>query len=89
VRAVVLTGTGRAFCVGQDLAAVDELEHADETVAGSCNPIAQAIAELPQPVVAAVNGLAVGAGMGLGLGCDQRLAADTASGGTCGPRCSR
>jgi 2-(1,2-epoxy-1,2-dihydrophenyl)acetyl-CoA isomerase len=79
VRAVVLTGTGRAFCVGQDLAAEEELEHADETVAGSYNPIAQVIAEMPKPVIAAVNGLAVGAGMGLALACDLRLAADTAS----------
>ena len=79
VRAVVLTGSGRAFCVGQDLAAVEELEHADETVAGSYNPIAQAIADMPKPVVAAVNGLAVGAGFGLALACDQRLASDTAS----------
>ena len=79
VRAVVLTGTGRAFCVGQDLAAVEELEHADETVAGSYNPIAQAIAEMPKPVVAAVNGAAVGAGLGLALACDLRLAAETAT----------
>jgi 2-(1,2-epoxy-1,2-dihydrophenyl)acetyl-CoA isomerase len=79
VRAVVLTGTGRAFCVGQDLAAVEELEHADETVAGSYNPIVTAIAGMAKPVVAAVNGLAVGAGMGLALACDLRLAADTAA----------
>ena len=79
VRAVVLTGTGRAFSVGQDLAAVEELEHADETVAGSYNPIAQSIVDMPKPVVAAVNGLAVGAGMGLALACDLRLAADGAS----------
>jgi 2-(1,2-epoxy-1,2-dihydrophenyl)acetyl-CoA isomerase len=79
VRAVVLTGSGRAFCVGQDLAAVDELEHADETVAGSYNPIVTTIASMPQPVVAAVNGLAVGAGLGLALACDQRIAADTAT----------
>ena len=79
VRAVVLTGSGRAFSVGQDLAAVAELEHADETVAGSYNPIAQTIADMPKPVVAAVNGLAVGAGMGLALACDLRLAADNAS----------
>ncbi len=79
VRAVVLTGTGRAFCVGQDLAAVEELEHADETVAGSYNPIAQALADMPKPVVAAVNGAAVGAGLGLALACDLRLAAEGAS----------
>ncbi|WP_369253095.1 enoyl-CoA hydratase/isomerase family protein [Geodermatophilus amargosae] len=79
VRAVVLTGSGRAFCVGQDLAAVEELEHADETVAGSYNPIAQTIADMPKPVVAAVNGPAVGAGFGLVLACDLRLAAEQAS----------
>ncbi|SOD97987.1 enoyl-CoA hydratase/isomerase family protein [Blastococcus haudaquaticus] len=79
VRAVVLTGAGRAFCVGQDLAAVEELEHADETVAGSYNPIAQTIADMPKPVVAAVNGAAVGAGLGLALACDLRLAAESAS----------
>ncbi|MCK9894483.1 enoyl-CoA hydratase/isomerase family protein [Frankia sp. AgB32] len=78
VRAVVLTGSGRAFCVGQDLAATEELVHAEETVAGSYNPIVQAIASLPQPVIAAVNGPAVGAGLGLALACDLRLAADTA-----------
>ena len=79
VRAVVLTGSGRAFCVGQDLAAVEELDHADETVAGSYNPIASTIAEMPKPVIAAVNGAAVGAGLGLALACDMRLAAETAS----------
>jgi 2-(1,2-epoxy-1,2-dihydrophenyl)acetyl-CoA isomerase len=78
VRAVVLTGSGRAFCVGQDLAETGELEHADETVAGSYNPLAQTIAHLPKPVIAAVNGPAVGAGLGLALVCDQRLAAESA-----------
>ncbi|WP_405181088.1 enoyl-CoA hydratase/isomerase family protein [Nocardia sp. NBC_01377] len=79
VRAVVLAGTGRAFCVGQDLSETDELVHADETVAGSYNPIVQIIADMPKPVIAAVNGPAVGAGMGLALACDQRLAAESAS----------
>jgi 2-(1,2-epoxy-1,2-dihydrophenyl)acetyl-CoA isomerase len=79
VRTVVLTGTGRAFCVGQDMSAEEELAHADETIAATYNPLVQTIAAMPQPVVASVNGLAVGAGMGLALACDLRLAADTAS----------
>jgi len=79
VRVVVLTGTGRAFCVGQDLAAAEELERAEETVAATYNPIATLIADMPQLVVAAVNGLAVGAGFGLVLACDLRVAAASAS----------
>jgi 2-(1,2-epoxy-1,2-dihydrophenyl)acetyl-CoA isomerase len=79
VRAIVLTGTGRAFCVGQDMSSEEELSRADETIAATYNPLVQTIAALPQPVVASVNGLAVGAGMGLALACDLRLAADSAS----------
>lgn len=79
VRAVVLTGAGRAFCVGQDLR-----EHADALAAGEgventvrehYNPIVEAIAGLPKPVVAAVNGMAAGAGASLAFACDLRVAA--------------
>jgi 2-(1,2-epoxy-1,2-dihydrophenyl)acetyl-CoA isomerase len=82
VRAVVLTGAGRAFCVGQDLR-----EHADSLEAGDAelttvrehyNPIVRALADLPKPVVAAVNGMAAGAGASLAFACDFRLAADSA-----------
>jgi 2-(1,2-epoxy-1,2-dihydrophenyl)acetyl-CoA isomerase len=82
VRAVVLTGAGRAFCVGQDLR-----EHADTLAAGDTelntvrehyNPIVRAIADLPKPVIAAVNGMAAGAGASLAFACDFRLAADSA-----------
>jgi 2-(1,2-epoxy-1,2-dihydrophenyl)acetyl-CoA isomerase len=78
VRAVVLTGTGRAFCVGQDLK-----EHADllqsghpaplSTVREHYNPVVTAIATMPKPVVAAVNGTAAGAGLGLAAACDFRI----------------
>ncbi|GAA1535640.1 enoyl-CoA hydratase-related protein [Actinomadura kijaniata] len=82
VRAVLLTGTGRAFCAGQDLR-----EHADNLAAGKglddtvhrhYNPIVRALTEMPKPVVAAVNGVAAGAGMSLALACDLVVAADTA-----------
>jgi 2-(1,2-epoxy-1,2-dihydrophenyl)acetyl-CoA isomerase len=82
VRAVVLTGAGRGFCVGQDLR-----EHADLLAAGTestavrdhYNPIALTIATMPKPVIAAVNGVAAGAGASFALACDFRLIADSAS----------
>ena len=77
VRSVVLTGAGRAFCVGQDLAAVDELEDCEDCVRRTYNPIAMQLATMPKPVVAAVNGPAVGAGMGFALGCDVVLMAES------------
>ena len=84
VRCVVLTGSGRAFCVGQDLkehigllqgGARDTLF---TTVDDHFNPIVTAIATMPKPVVAAVNGVAAGAGASLAFACDLRLLADTA-----------
>jgi 2-(1,2-epoxy-1,2-dihydrophenyl)acetyl-CoA isomerase len=69
VRAVVLAGAGRAFCVGQDLrehaALLDAGDPAPlETVRDHYNPIARGIATMPKPVVAAVRGMAAGAGAG-------------------------
>ena len=83
VRCVVLTGTGRAFCVGQDLKEhVDRLRSSDDvlsrTVRDHYNPIVTSLLTMPKPVVAAVNGIAAGAGVSLALGCDYRLLADTA-----------
>jgi 2-(1,2-epoxy-1,2-dihydrophenyl)acetyl-CoA isomerase len=78
VRAVILTGSGRAFCSGQDLAAGDELVDAGATVADTYNPLIRAITAMDKPVIAAVNGLAVGAGMGLALACDLVLMAQDA-----------
>ncbi|MFF9204026.1 enoyl-CoA hydratase/isomerase family protein [Streptomyces sp. NPDC014986] len=79
VRCVVLTGSGRAFCVGQDLAARHELDDAGATVRDTYNPLVTVITTMDTPVVAAVNGLAVGAGMGLALVCDLVIAAEEAS----------
>ena len=75
VRAVVLTGTGRAFCVGQDLAehaAALEKDPATalDTVREHYNPIVTALTTMPKPVVAGVNGTCVGAGLGFVLACD-------------------
>lgn len=84
-RCVVITGTGRAFCVGQDLREhVDNLagmplEEVWATVDEHYTPIAHTIATMPKPVVAAVNGVAAGAGMAIALACDWRVAADSAS----------
>jgi 2-(1,2-epoxy-1,2-dihydrophenyl)acetyl-CoA isomerase len=83
VRAVVLTGAGRAFCVGQDLAEHEAaLESGDRdlsTVTDHYNPLIEALMSLPKPVIAAVNGVAAGAGASLAYACDIRIAADSAS----------
>ncbi|TFV46009.1 enoyl-CoA hydratase-related protein [Blastococcus sp. TF02A_35] len=80
VRAVLLTGTGRAFCVGQDLG-----EHLSEMQSGApaplsvveeeYNPLVLALAGLRVPVVVAINGACAGAGLGLALAGDLRVAA--------------
>ena len=83
VRAVVLTGSGRAFCVGQDLAQhahnlETDLDAVWATVPEHYTPIATTLATMPKPVVAAINGAAAGAGAAFSLACDFRVAADTA-----------
>ncbi|GAA1836438.1 enoyl-CoA hydratase-related protein [Pseudonocardia ailaonensis] len=84
VRAVVLTGTGRSFCVGQDLAEhVASLRGDASTSFGTVekhyNPIVRTIATMPKPVVCGLNGGAAGAGLGFAMACDLRVAADTAT----------
>jgi 2-(1,2-epoxy-1,2-dihydrophenyl)acetyl-CoA isomerase len=81
VRAVLLTGTGKAFCAGQDLAEItgpDSPEVAD-IVEKLYNPIVQLIRDLEKPVVAAVNGVAAGAGANLALACDVVVAKESAA----------
>ena len=76
IRCIVLTGTGRAFNVGQDLGEMADPRQADET--RGYRGLMRAIDECPMPIVAAVNGLAVGFGVTLLPWCDIVLVSDTA-----------
>jgi 2-(1,2-epoxy-1,2-dihydrophenyl)acetyl-CoA isomerase len=85
VRCVVITGMGRAFSVGEDLNANRANYDAGkplllgEVLRNKYNPIVQRIRKMDKPVLAAVNGVTAGAGMGLALACDLRAASDKAS----------
>jgi 2-(1,2-epoxy-1,2-dihydrophenyl)acetyl-CoA isomerase len=83
IRAVILTGAGGAFCAGQDLR-----EHADQAAAGAApvdtvrdhyNPMVMTITGMAKPVIAALPGVAAGAGAALAFACDFRIAARRAS----------
>jgi 2-(1,2-epoxy-1,2-dihydrophenyl)acetyl-CoA isomerase len=80
-RAVILTGAGRAFCAGQDLRERLQPDAAPlgVEVRERYNPIVRAMRGLDQPIVAAINGVAAGAGASLAMAADIRIAADTAS----------
>lgn len=84
IRVVILTGAGRAFCAGGDVAYMAELIERRDTdefsrLLGSARRVVTAIRQMTKPVIAAVNGLASGAGCNLALACDLRIASTEAS----------
>jgi len=79
VRAIYLTGIGKAFCTGQDIGEIVDPDGPDlnKIVGEHFNPIVQLIREIEKPIVAAVNGIAAGAGANLALCCDIVVATES------------
>jgi 2-(1,2-epoxy-1,2-dihydrophenyl)acetyl-CoA isomerase len=77
-RCLVLTGEGRGFCSGADLRGGDAERHFRHVLTAEYNPLITAIRDLPKPVVAAVNGVAAGAGVSIALACDLVYASEDA-----------
>lgn len=79
VRCVVITGEGRAFCSGQDLSEVTEDMDHGQVLRDHYGPMIKQIRQCEKPIIAAINGVAAGAGFSLALACDFRLIAERAS----------
>jgi 2-(1,2-epoxy-1,2-dihydrophenyl)acetyl-CoA isomerase len=78
VRAMVITGEGRGFCSGADLRGGGGEREFRRVLTAEYNPLMRAIRDVPKPVIAAVNGVAAGAGVSLALACDLVYAAEEA-----------
>jgi 2-(1,2-epoxy-1,2-dihydrophenyl)acetyl-CoA isomerase len=85
VRAIVITGAGRGFCSGQDLQSRSISQEADQrpslgdSIRRRYNPLVLKIRKMEKPIIAAVNGVAAGAGASLAFACDFRIVADNAN----------
>jgi 2-(1,2-epoxy-1,2-dihydrophenyl)acetyl-CoA isomerase len=81
VRCIIITGQGKAFCAGQDLQEATDPEGPalSNIVSEHYNPIIMRIRNMPKPIIAAVNGVAAGAGANIALACDIVLATESAS----------
>jgi 2-(1,2-epoxy-1,2-dihydrophenyl)acetyl-CoA isomerase len=81
VRAIVITGEGKAFCAGQDLAEATDPNgpELESIVREHYNPIIERIRNIEKPIIAAVNGVAAGAGANIALACDITIATESAS----------
>ena len=80
VRAIILTGAGKAFCAGQDLKdapAPGSRRSLADSLQRRYNPIIRRLTTIPKPVIAAINGAAAGAGCSLALACDMRIASES------------
>lgn len=79
IRALVITGSGRAFCSGEDLKSLDNDMNLGEIIEKRYTPMLKQLASLSKPIIASVNGVAAGAGFSLALACDFRIVSDKAS----------